>query len=413
MAMAWVGPGLHRAAFPPVGSSGAGLLDDGTRATSRVPRLLEGTSAMGIFSRTKSVPNAAVGGDPFTDRERERVTALWRLTALSREEFETTYGTMLRGFWRCVAAPRGAAWTALKSEALTCAVAALRARQAHVLPRFAAAEDAARLAELMSFALATAVVVERFGAVVGRASAPDWCPLSADVPVAATLGDVAVPSAYGALLLPRLVGGPGLAWLAQEPVALRALAAYFGPGPSELRAIAEAAERRVGLAMDRPFGANTSPPKEGGAAVDVEAETREGPAAAPEPIGGEGAGWRWINWVRRGLHDGTIEVNARGGWLHNRSGEAYVVVPDGFQPFASIEGVEANTVRNRVARLGRHRERSRYGNAANLFRAELAGGRRVEGMLFPGELFWDDDRPPEMPGAGGRRPRAAPPGKEP
>ena len=357
---------------------------------------------MRIFRRAKAPIPATGGGDVLTRRERRRAKSLWRLTALPRDEFEKTYGTMLRGFWRYVSAPRGEAWTALKSDALTCAVAALRVRQARVLPRFAAAEDAARLAEVMSFALATAVVAERVGAVVGRARAQGWCPLAADVPAAATLEDVVVPCSYGALLLPRLVGEPGLAWLGQEPVALSALAAYFGAGPSELRAIAEAAEQRVGLAMDRPSASDRNAPNGRGAGGD-EVECSRGPA--PERIGGEGAGWRWINWVRSGVHDGTIEVNAGRGWLHNSRGEAYVVVPDGFEPFAGIEGVEPGTVRNRVARLGHHGERSSSSGTANTFRGELAGDRRVQGMLFPGELFWEDRVPPEMDGnvGGGRR----------
>ena len=32
--------------------------------------------------------------------------------------------------------------------------------------------------------------------------------------------------------------------------------------------------------------------------------------------------------------------------------------------------------------------------ATNLFRAVLADGSRVGGMVFPGELIWDDDPPP-------------------
>ena len=83
--------------------------------------------------------------------------ALWCLTALARDEFNATYGAMMARSWRYMAAPEGERWASLKPEALTCAVVALRVRQAHVLPRFAAAEDAARLAEVMSFALAAAV----------------------------------------------------------------------------------------------------------------------------------------------------------------------------------------------------------------------------------------------------------------
>ena len=127
---------------------------------------------------------------------------------------------MLVRCWRYVAALAGECWATLKFEALTCAVAALRVRQAHVLPRFAAAGDAARLAEVMSFALAAAVVAEQFGLFAGRATAKDWCPLTADVPASATLDDRPVPCCYCALLLPRLVGDAGLAWLGQEPVAL-------------------------------------------------------------------------------------------------------------------------------------------------------------------------------------------------
>jgi len=360
---------------------------------------------MGIFGRTKTRPATTVGGDLFTAAERERVDALWRLTALPRDEFEATYGVLLGRFWRYVSAATGAAWAALRSESLTCAVAALRARQARVLPRFAAAEDAARLAEVMSFALAAAVVAERFGLVAGRASAPGWCPLAADVPAAATLGDDRVPASFGALLLPRLAGDAGLAWLAQEPAALTALAAYFGGGPSELRAIAEEAERRVGLPLPRAPG-----PAVGAAQQDARAGASAGgngseAAGAPARIGGAGGGWRWINWVRDGLRDGTIPVNAAGGWLHNVAGEAYVVVPDGFEAFAASEEIEPKTVRNRVARLGRHRERLAPSGAANTFRAELADGRRVEGMVFPGELIWDADPPAEAGGALGRRRR--------
>ena len=95
-------------------------------------------------------------------------------------------------------------------------------------------------------------------------------------------------------------------------------------------------------------------------------------AAQPSyACGGEGAGWRWVNWVRDSLRDGTVVVNADGGWLHNIAGEAYVVVPDGFEAFAAVEEVESKTVKNRVARLGRHRERRAPAGAANTLRAEV------------------------------------------
>ena len=361
---------------------------------------------MGFFGRKAGSRAAAPGAaDVFTAPERERIEALWRLTALPRAEFEATYGAMFGAFWRWAAAARGEAWAALRRETLVCAVAALRARQARVLPRFAAAEDAARLAEVMSFALAACVVAERFAAVAGRATAPGWRPLTDDVPESAAPAGAPPPRPFGALLLARLAGEAGLGWLGQEPAALRALAAYFGDGPSELRAIAEEAERRIGLALDRGPAANApAPPLAEEAAADrpdapqpqpATAEPEPAPERTPPPaIGGEGAGWEWVNWVRAGLHDGSVPVNAAGAWLHNIEGEAYVVSPACFEAFAAGRELAPATVRNRVVRLGRHRQRASPSGAANVFRAVLADGSRVKGMVFPGELVWDDDPPP-------------------
>ena len=135
-----------------------------------------------------------------------------------------------------------------------------------MLPRFGVAEEAARLHEVMSFALTVAVLAERFRQVAGRGSAPDWCPLTEDVPASAVLKEVAIPRWYGALLLGRLVGEAGLVWLRQEPVAMRELAACFGEGPSELRAA----------------GCTTLPAR----------RTSSCPTALPRSL-------RWRGWTRR------------------------------------------------------------------------------------------------------------------
>ena len=272
-----------------------------------------------------------------------------------------------------------------------------------MLPRFAAAEDAARLAEVMSFALAACVVAERFAAVAGRASVPGWRPLTDDLPESAEPAGAPSPRPFGALLPARLVGEAGLGWLGQEPAALRALAAYFGDDLSELRAITEEAERRIGLPLVREPGVSAPAPAEeaagDGAAAPEPQPTTDEPEPAPErpsppAIGGEGAGWEWVNWVRAGLRDGSVPVNAPGAWLHNIEGEAYTVSPACFEAFATGRGIAPATVRNRVVRLGRHRQRASPSGAANVFRAVLADGSRVKGMVFPGELVWDDDPPP-------------------
>ena len=95
-----------------------------------------------------------------------------------------------------------------------------------------------------------------------------------------------------------------------------------------------------------------------------------------------------------GLRDGSVAVNAPGAWLHNIAGEAYVVTPACFETFAAGRDLAPATIRNRVVRLGRHRQRASPTGAANLFRAVLADGSRVGGMVFPGELIWDEDPPP-------------------
>ena len=359
---------------------------------------------MGFFGRQAGSRVEAPGAaDVFTAPERERIEALWRLTALPHAEFEATYGVMLGGFWRYAASARGEAWAALRRETLACAIAALRARQARVLPRFAAAEDAARLAEVMSFALAACVVAERFAAAAGRATAPGWRPLTDDVPESAAPAGAPPPRPFGALLLARLAGEAGLGWLGQEPAALHALAAYFGDGPSELRAIAEEAERRIGLPLDRGSAVSAPAPPPAGEAAATPPDTPQPEAATTAPalertpppaIGGEGAGWEWVNWVRNGLRDGSVPVNAAGAWLHNIVGEAYVVAPACFEAFAAERELAPGTVRNRVVRLGRHRQRASPSGSANVFRAVLADGSRVKGMVFPGELVWDDDPPP-------------------
>ena len=303
-----------------------------------------------------------------------------------------------------------------------------------MLPRFAAAEDSSRLAEVMSFALAACVVAERFALVLGRAAGPNWCPMSDDVPAGAVLADVAVPRAFGALVLPRLLGEAGHEWLGQQPEALRELAAYFGGGPSQLRAIADDAAARIGMpvvapaaetpvsgagrdgetANARPAAAPETPaqaavPGAGRADGDVSGSepaatgapraTAAGdevpqPARAPSDIGDGRVGWQWFNWVRAGLRDGSVQPNAEGGWLHNIDGTAYVVDPDGFEELAAAESMPPKSIRNRVLKLGKHRTRRSEAGRADAFPAELADGRRVSGMLFPGDLFWDKDAPP-------------------
>ena len=414
---------------------------------------------MGLFNRRVAAPSVAKDLNPA---EQERARALWRLTALPREEFDVTYGEMLARYRRRIAAGRGPEWSTVWNRAMTCAIAALKVRQARIVPRFAPAEDAARLAEAMSFALAACVFAERFAPVLGRARAPAWSALTRDAPPAAVLDDVSVSDVFGALLFARLTGDAGLDWLGQQPEALRAVAAYFGSGPSELREIADEGASRIGDPIARPQAgastpgtsgtgrlgrereepgsscestSNTSPAAgqqdreaEGGAPAPAASDPEPAPAAAdasepvaagseeapetgltqqegPAVVGGEAGGWEWINWVRRGLFDGSIAANAKNGWLHNIGGKAFVMVPDGFDAFAAADTGESKKVRNRVTKLRRHDLRVFRGLKQDEFRAHLEDGRKAMGMMFPGDLFWDENPPPMSNSALDRRNR--------
>ena len=69
---------------------------------------------MGIFKRKTAAPRRERAVDSaFNDAEREGLKALWRLTALPLEEFNTTYGDMLSRIWGYVAAPAGEDWQTL------------------------------------------------------------------------------------------------------------------------------------------------------------------------------------------------------------------------------------------------------------------------------------------------------------
>ena len=70
------------------------------------------------------------------------------------------------------------------------------------------------------------------------------------------------------------------------------------------------------------------------------------------------------------------------------------MAPACFEAFAAGRDLAPGTARIRVMRLGRHRQRASPSGSANVFRAVLADGSRVKGMVFPGELAWDDGPPP-------------------
>ena len=76
------------------------------------------------------------------------------------------------------------------------------------------------------------------------------------------------------------------------------------------------------------------------------------------------------------------------------AGEAYLMAPTCFEALATRRDVTAATVRNRVVRLGRRRQcayRSGSTHVYRAFRAVLADGSPVKGMVLLGEFVWEDN----------------------
>ena len=186
-----------------------------------------------------------------------------------------------------------------------------------------------------------------------------------------------------------------------EAIAWRAdLRPGAADGRGAVRALVRSG-RAAGLAVRRVLGFR------GGTCGAGRGPAREDVRGADAPGGGTDAGippavvdgrprargWGWFEWVREQVGSGAVAVNADGGWLHRIGDDALAVVPDCFEEWAAREGVAVKTAKNRVNRVQRHRPQHGHGRVGDRFHAVLGDGRRVHGMLFPGELLWGDDDP--------------------
>ena len=205
----------------------------------------------------------------------QRIEELRHLTALpSARMFEATYGAMLGGFLRYVASARGEAWAVLKRVTVVCAVCrSARAKRAcyPASPRSRAGRR--RQAGARSPTTCPRAHRPRGRSVRSSSSSP---------PTSATARASCVRSRRRRR--PVRLGRQSRAGRVRPPCAA-------GGG--------------------RQGGPSGGPA--------TQAETPEpAPQRTPPPaIGGEGAGWEWVNWVRAGLRDGSVPVNAAGAWLHD------------------------------------------------------------------------------------------------
>ena len=250
----------------------------------------------------------------------------------------------------------------------------LRTRKSRILPKRLPTEDAARLSELVSFALAVVVVCDRFAQALGglqlKQGTKNWCALLDDVPEnSEIIQQQTTHPAFGSLLVGVLVTPEGLRWLAQEPIVIDEMLRYFS--------------NEVGSEFRLLIDGEVQSDSHVQGSEDVE------PAAAPtdKPASDKVAkGWRYVSWVREQLASNTLTANSPTSFIHALSDDtAYLVVPEAFEGYAEANGVPPRRVQNQVVRLGLHRIKP---DGKNLYRGTL-DGRKVQGMVIKDvAAFW-------------------------
>ena len=342
-------------------------------------------------------PTAAVRG--WNEDEARLLQSIWKHTTLPKAEFDLTYGALFRNTWNYLDhAPRDgwpdSPFGDVRRSTLILANTALRVRQARIIPRGMPAEDAARLAEVMTFAVAICSVLEQIGNLVSRLELDTedrraWCPyLETAPPTAERIGERAPVAGYGLLLLSSFVSEEGQRWLAQEPEAMRAILRCFTePRTSEVHAIVQHAKRTafpdvqlprvpeqqsaldalLGPALPTqptqptqtpPEAPSSEKPAEGLATQQRPSTGHQKPSQPPQaaqsaPTGKPVAkGWHYVTWLRDALASHTVELNTNDGFVHVLPGdEVFLVVPDAFERYAIATDAPAKRTQNQVARL--------------------------------------------------------------
>lgn len=373
-------------------------------------------------------------------------STIWRNTALGRDEFDLTYGAFLnlsldyldttpQGGWP------GSEYHEVRSRTLTMVNTALRIRQAHIIPRGVASEDASRLGEVMSFVIAVAVVLEQVNKFVGafkfENEGPRWCPLVEAMPVDAEIvGHQTLDPTFALLLLSRLVSEAGLRWITQEPEAMNELLLYFkGDRRSAIAPVLDMAKAKVGHVQRREprrdtheevscdveaIPAQQQPPdalsaRESGVEPIIEARKGEeavsAPKEPPEAITavsqvqssmptttaktGERApakGYLYLNWLRGQLDNGNLVPNQADSLVHVLDdGTVLLRVPEAFHPYVDGKGVTAKQAQNQLVRLDQHRIKK---DGKDIFVGRGADGKKIAGLVLKNaDVLWPANRP--------------------
>jgi hypothetical protein len=289
---------------------------------------------------------------------------LWKLTALPRCEFDATYGDLWSRTENYFSPDPAESF----QDMMILTHAAMRVRQSQILPKRIATEDATRLAELMTFVLAVAIVLRRVEPTLSapRGSSSEFVKHWAN----------------------HLLHPTNFQWIMSEPVACEELCRCLDRSAnSELHALIGLAQQRL-LDLDETPTESTSEPMLQSTVPRTE-------------VSKSAKGWRYLHWLRAAIEDGEIEINKPNSAIHTLpAAETFLIVPAAFEEYAELQSESAKRIQNQVSRLGIHR----VVDGHNLFKARLVG-RSVRGIILTaGAALWTQVPAPSaelrLPGRG-------------
>jgi hypothetical protein len=361
-------------------------------------------------------------------------------------------------------------------QALKVASRALDYRRGQILPRGAAPEVIGAQAHRWTYAVFVAALLHDVGKSLagqpvmiqdGQGVRAPWAPLAGSMPACGAVyyrlglpGSAVMHGApYAGLpmsLLNQVVPPSVLDWLAADPGLMRELTAFLSGDPSvragAISGLALRAAAELGCCELKPDGRNDSAVEATAPAttpVDVDSENVAEDLAAttvavdvpglPDPeteyledVEEHSSGtalesrmaepWvaqappaarRFIEWVQRGLSDGTLRVNVAGALVHFVDEGMLLVSPRIFREFAERYGEDSNGsalvcaagepdiglfIQRQVLRAGWH---LRTDQGVNFLTYQVMRGKRavsrLSGVVIPNPVRFVDPVPPVNP----------------
>ncbi len=249
-----------------------------------------------LLRRRKQTGSAAnditdIGAESTMADERWLAT-VWRLTSISRAEFDATYREFFLLANRMLILIREldsqVLGDDLEEQLMLLVVTILKVRKARIIPRIATLEDASRMSETMSFALVVACVMDpimpvwrQSDLVVNKESV---CPLVDRFEGGKLMPrKPALDRGAALLFLPAVLTPIAMRWFWKEPHVVNELMRFFdGTGKSELRQVINLARNKAGLDKNETVESASSPescPENSG----TESGDSSPPGVAPEP----------------------------------------------------------------------------------------------------------------------------------